>query len=166
MNIFSEGDEIKEILIEDVIRTEDNGKIILPTVGERKEGIDELTKEIIANDALALGPSLASKIHGVPQSSASKYSNGIDVSEDAKTRILSTKHNIADLATAKLMESLNLFDPTCIEKEKDRVLAASHLANIVEKMTAGGKNEGTKIELHMYAPKQRPLKEYEVIEVR
>lgn len=165
MKLFIDDEEIKEVTIEDVIKSEDNGRVILPTVGERREGKDELIKEIVANDALTLGPSIAAKIHGVPQSSASKYLNGQDVADDTKTRILDTKHRIGNIATTKLMESLNLFDPTCIEKETDRIKAAVGLASIVEKMNGNSKNEGTKIELHMYAPKQRPIKEFDVIEV-
>jgi hypothetical protein len=65
----------------------------------------------------------------VNQSTASKYADGKDISnDDVKTRVLANKHNIADLATAKLMESLNLFDPSTIEKPIDQIRAAGSIS--------------------------------------
>jgi hypothetical protein len=46
------------------LNLKDKGNIIIPTVGERGRGIDDITKEIIANDAIELGPSAAARIHG------------------------------------------------------------------------------------------------------
>ena len=166
MNIFSDDDDVKEVLIEDIVKSEDNGKIILPTIGDRGEGKDNLTKEIIAHDALVLGPSEAARIHGIDQASASRYKDGKDIADpDTRANVLATKNNIADKAIAKLMDSLNLFDPNLIEKPIDHAKSAAILAGVVEKMTQSGKNTGQQVILNLYAPKQRPMSEYQVIEV-
>ena len=163
MKLLIEDDEIieKPILVE----SNDRGLVIRDRTGERGEGKDELTKEIIANDALIFGPSSAAKIHGVPASSASKYKDGLDLKEDTRSRVLDRKSGIADSAVNKLLESLELFNPSDIEKPLDQVRAAQSLATIVEKMTPNSKQGENEIHLHLYAPKQRPLKEYAVIDV-
>jgi hypothetical protein len=168
MEIFSEDIEIKEITIEDVIQSNDLGKVIIKgeNVGKRNEGESDLVKEITAIDALTIGASEAARINGVPQSSASKYSDGKDIADDeTRARVNQHKYNIADTATAKLMETLGLFDPNGIEKQTDIIRAAQGLATIVEKISDKGKNSGNEIHLHMYAPKQKSLDKYKVIDV-
>lgn len=147
------------------IISEDKGLVIISKVGERGIGKDELTKEIIANDALVVGPTLAAQIHNVNISTASKYKDGLDVKEETRKVILNKRNGIADTAVDKLMESLQMFEPSDIEKPLDRIRAAHSLASIVEKMTPNSKTGDNEIHLHLYAPKQRPLKEYDVIEV-
>src|SRR5678809_1042242 len=117
MNIIVPEEEVREISIEEAIKSNDSARIVIKgeNVGKRNEGEEELVKQIIAHDAITLGASRAAEIHGVPQSSASKYKDGLDIKdEDIKADILATRHNIADKATAKLMQALDLFDPTCI----------------------------------------------------
>src|ERR1700752_394245 len=130
MNIIVPDEEVKEITIEDAIKSIDSARIIIKgeNVGKRKEQEEELTKQIVAHDAIALGPSEAARIHGVPQSSASKYRDGLDIKdEDIKADILATRHNIADKATAKLMQELDLFDPACFDKQSELIKAAGTL---------------------------------------
>lgn len=168
MELLIDEEEIKEITLDNFINPNDNAKITIigENVGKRDEGKDDIVKEIIANDALMLGPSRAAELHGIPQSSASKYSNGQDIAdEDTRSRVLGRKYDIAELATAKLMNALELFDPNAIEKPRDLINAASALSNIVDKVSGQGKG-GNKIELHLYAPKQNDIRKYgDVIDV-
>jgi len=167
MNIIVTKEELQEISIEDAIKSNDKSQIIIKGEfqGDRGKGRDELTKEIIAHDAIALGASRAAEIHGIEKPSASRYSNGHDIKdEDSKAGILAARHNIADKATAKLMQALDLFDPSCIEKHVDIVKSASMLANIVDKVT-GKNNQGNAVQLILHGPKQININSYEVIDV-
>jgi hypothetical protein len=164
MKLLIDDSEIEVKPVE--IKTEDKGLVIISRVGERKEGRDELTKMIIAHDTINLGSSLAAKIHGVAESSASKYGSGLDIKDSViRDGILAKRNGIADSAVSKLIESLSLFDPSEIEKPLDQIRAAQSLATIVEKMTPNSKQGDNEIHLHLYSPKQRPMKEYEVIDV-
>lgn len=169
MNIFIDDNEVEEKLISDVVKSFDTAIITIKgeNVGKRDEGKDDLTKEIIANDAIVLGSQVASRIHGVPQSSASKYKDGLDIADDdTRTRVLATRHNIADTAVAKLMETLNMFRPDAIDKQVDVIKSASMLAGIVEKISVkDGKNGGNEVHLHLYGPKQNKIDRYETIDV-
>lgn len=168
MDIFSEDVEIEEIKIEDVIKSNDKGLTIIKgeNQGKRGEGQIDIVKEITAIDALTIGANKAAEINGVDQASASRYSDGKDIANDeTRARVLATKYNIADTATTKLMETLGLFNPADIEKPNDLVRAAHGLATIVEKVNGNGKGSGNEIHLHMYAPKQKDIDKYKVIDV-
>lgn len=168
MEIFNNDSEIKEITIDDIIKSNDKAVITIKgeNVGKSGEDRDNLVKEITAIDALEVGASKAALINGVPQSSASKYSDGKDIEDDeTRARVMQHKYHIADTATAKLMETLGLFDPTGIEKQTDIVKAAASLASIVEKVSSKDKNNGNEIHLHLYAPKQNKINSYQVIDV-
>lgn len=169
MEIINYDEEIKEILIEDIIKSNDKGKIIIKgeKVGKSGEHRDDLTKELAAYDSMNLGPSKSSEIHSVPVSSASKYSDGKDISDDdTRSRVLGVRHNIADKAVAQLMDTLNLFDPTAIEKQTDIIKSAAMLASIVEKVTVNSnRNGGNEVHLHLYGPKQNKIDKYEVIDI-
>lgn len=164
MKAITKEKEIEEVLIEDLIKSNDRGIIIPDNKGKRNEGKDELTKELIAMDAIDLGPSRAAEIHNIPQSSASKYADGKDVSEETRTKILDKKHQIGNLAVSKLMESLNLFEPSEIEKPLDHIRAARDLATISEKL-AGNSKSGNLV-IHFHPPNQKTEDQYEVIEVK
>jgi hypothetical protein len=166
MKMIIDDSEIELKEIKDI--THDHGKVIVKheDQGKRHEAIPEIVKEIAAYDSLAIGSSKSAEINGVPQSSASKYGDGKDISdEDTKARIMSTKYNIADTAITKLMETLDLFNPQDIEKPNDIIKAAGQLAGIVEKVSAKEREGGNQVHLHLYGPKQRALSSYEVIEV-
>lgn len=168
MKVLIDDSELQEILISDIVKSDDKAivKIKGGNVGKRDEGVEDIRKEIIAHDAIIYGPAKAAEIHGVPQSSASKYKDGKDIDdEDTRARVLNERHNIADVAVSKLMDTLGLFNPENIEKESDKVRAAQSLATIVEKMTPSGKGEGTQIKLILYAPKSRAIEKYDVIDV-
>lgn len=166
MKLLLDDSEIEEITIDSLDNPNDKGIVITSKVGERSTGKSDLVKEITAIDTIELGSKIAGEINGLPQSSASKYGSALDVGDETtRLNILSRKHNIADKAIASLMDTLELFDPNGIEKQTDIIKAASQLASIVEKVTDPGKNAGNKIELHLYAPKPRPIKEYATIDV-
>lgn len=169
MNIIVQEEDLKEITIEDAIKSNDRAQIIIKGeyVGKRHEGVGDIEKEIVAHDALTLGATRAAAIHNVPQSSASKYKDGLDIAnEETRARVLTTRHSIADLATTKLMESLNLFNPNAIEKQEDLVRASASLANIVDKIAGNDKNKGgPTVQLILYGPKQAPVSKYKVIDV-
>jgi hypothetical protein len=168
MELIIDEEEIKEITLDNFINPNDHAKIIIPKDNSR-EGIpnrDDLTKEIIAYDAIALGPKVAGEINGVDISSAARYEKGEHIAnEDSKARILTKKYDIADVATTKLMDALGLIEVRDIEKPLDKIRAASMLSNIVEKVTERSDKGGNTIQLHLYAPKQREVSKYEVIDV-
>jgi len=163
MNIFLDDTELKEIKPFDP--TEDKGLVILDQTGKRGEEISDIVKEITALDSIQLGSLVASKINGVPQSSASKYGNGKDIgNNEARMRILSTKYEIEDTAVTKLMETLHLINPHEVEKTRDKIALISGLSNLVDKIS-GKTEEGPKqVHLHLYAPNQKVEKDYETID--
>lgn len=167
MDIFSNDIEVEEIKIEDIIISNDKGLSIIKgeNVGKRGPDHSEIVKEIAVIDALTSNENKAAEINGVKQESINGWKNGEHVDEETRARINQTKYNIADTATAKLMEALDLFDPNTIEKHTDIVRAAQGLATIVEKVNGNNKNSGNEIHLHMYAPKQKSIDKYKVIDV-
>lgn len=165
MNIFLDETELEEI--KPIAPTEDKGLVINPEVGKRGEGNSDLVKEVVALDSILLGPSEAARINGVPQSSASKYADGKDIEDaETRTRIIATKNGIEDLAVTKLMETLNMLDPSDMEKPRDKIALMTGLSNLVEKVSsAKNEKEGAKqVHLHLYAPNQKQESHYKVIE--
>ena len=168
MNLFIEDEEIKEVKIEDILgKSKDNGIVIRNKQGEsRGKETPDIQKEIIAHDAIESGnvTKLAKEI-GLTQPGVEGYTNGMNLPEEARNRVLAHKHDIADLAISKLMDSLNLFDPNALDKQIDIVKSASMLANVVDKVTSKEGGKGNQVILNLYAPKQRQLDSYSVIEV-
>lgn len=164
MNIFLTEEELVEI--KPLEETKDKGLVINPAVGKREDNNIDLVKEITALDTLSIGSVAASKINGVPQSSASKYSNGKDISNiDARARINSAKYEIEDTAVSKLMETLQLINPHEIEKTRDKIALISGLSSLVDKISGNNDKEGkVQVTLNLYAPNQRKENEYETIE--
>ena len=165
MKLLIDDSEIEVKPVE--IISNDKGLVIRPRTGEnRGPNRDELTKEILAHDALEIGVRAAGRINGASKSALSEYSNGNDIKDtEIRDGILAKRNGIADHAVNKLIESLSLFDPNEIEKPLDQVRAAQSLASIVEKMTPIGKNGDGEIHLHLYSPKQRHMKDYDTIDV-
>jgi hypothetical protein len=166
MKIFLKDDELDEIDPLEEINKSDKAIIHNPTVGKRSEGEDELRKEIIGNDAIEIGPTKAAEIHGVSISQASRYSNGMDLKDkDAQIRMLARRNDITDIATLKLMDTLNLINVKPEMKVRDKIAVATGLANIVDKI--GGKKEEIKpqVHLHLYGPNEKKETDYNVIDV-
>jgi len=167
MNLFIEDEEIEEIKIEDLFKSKDKGVVIKNRQGEsRGEEIPDLQKEIIAHDTLESSGKSAALVHGNTDQSANGYARGENLPEDARNRVLAHKHDIADLAISKLMDSLNLFDPNALDKQIDIVKSASMLAGVVEKISGKTDSKGNQVTLNLYMPKQKSLESYNVIEVR
>ena len=156
-------EELEELTIESSIQSNDNAIVIQDRQGQRGPNLSEQQKEIIANDANSIGPTEAARIHGVTQSSASRYANGENVSPETAARILDAKHEIRDIATTKLLQALNLIDPTDVEN-KDLPRVASQLSQIVERLEDKS-NKNSTVELHLYAPQQKKVNQYAIIDV-
>lgn len=170
MNLFIDDSEVEEKLISDVVKSFDKAIITIKgeNSGKRGEEIDPITKEIIAIDAITIGVNKAAEIHGVNHSVSSKLHDGINLEKnpEIKTRVLQTRHNIADTATTKLMETLELFNPADVEKPIDKIKSASMLAGIIEKVSSkDNKNGGNEVHLHLYGPKQKHMNDFQVIDV-
>jgi len=166
MKLFIQDDEVIEQRIEDTLKSPDNGVVIKSQVGIKiGENRSDLTKEITALDSLEIGATKAGEINGVPQSSASKYAVGKDIADDeTRVRVLNIRNQISDMATSKLMDTLDLFDPTDIEKPRELIAAARDLSTIVEKISGKGEKD-QQVHLHMYMPNQNKVEKYEVIDV-
>jgi hypothetical protein len=166
MNIFMEDDDLKEIPA--VPPSEDLGRVIVPTQGKREEEISILQKEIAALDAQLIGPTEAARIHDVSIPSASKWSNGKDMGkeDEVRSRILSRKFDIQDTAVTKLMETLDILDPSDLVKTREKVMVINSLGNLVDKMTARNEVPAAAVHLHMYMPNQKAITDYgKVIDV-
>lgn len=146
--------------------------------GEGNNNIDPLTKELIAIDGAFVPFSNktqndVARIHGVKQSEVSYLSRGYDrsnvderkVDEDLHTSINKTKFGIIDVATTKLMETLDLFEPSALE-QKHLPDAAVKMASVVERLEGRGNiSNAPNVQFHLYAPRARREEDYEVIEV-
>lgn len=166
MEIISYDEEIKEILIEDIIKSNDNGKVIIKGEIKRKEErADPITKEIAAIESINYGSRVAEEITGVDDRMARRYANGEYLPEESRVKVLAIKNNIADKAVAQLMDTLNLFDPTAIEKQTDIIKSAAMLAGIVDKVSGNSSKNGNEVHLHLYGPKQNKVEQYPIIDV-
>ena len=164
MKIFLEDDELEEI--KPISDSDDRGKVILPTIGKRGENLPTDIKEIIAIDTIEKGPTEAAAIHGVPISSASKYSNGLDIANpDARARVLGMRHQIHDLAIVKLMDTLNLIKPAAVVKPRDQITLMTGLTKVVDSMIDVKKEEKPQVHLHMWCPEQKTENDYPIIDV-
>jgi len=180
MNILIEESDVKEIPILPLPEIEiTTGRVIIPpALGRRPGTIDKthLEKEIIALDAnfSGLSQTEVARIHGVTQPEVSIHSRGVDrtnldgqnVDKEIRTLINQTKHKIADRATTRLMESLDLFNPSALE-QKDLPSAAMKMAGVVEKVTQGFEGDGNRlaVQFNIYAPRVRSEDSFQVIEV-
>lgn len=167
MKMFIDDNEIEELKIEDIVKSEDKGIVISRSnTGSKGKVNSELQKEFAAIDALELGIVKSGEINDVCFKSAALYEKGVHVDPDTKTNILNYKYQIEDKATTKLMETLNLFDPSDIEKPLDLIHAADRLSSIVERVSGKDKtNSGQQVHLHLYNPTQKKIDSYDVIDV-
>lgn len=169
MKIFLEEDELIEIdPLEDLCHN-DNAIIKTPNILNvtRGESRSDLIKEIIAIDSIDLGPTRASEIHGVSKNQATQYGNGLTIQdEDALARIHAHKHDIEDVAVAKLMNTLHMFNPEGnLKDENKRVDIANKLSQIVERIRGKEKDGAKTVVLHLHAPNQKKETDYNVIDV-
>ena len=158
------------------INNNGKGRVILPEVLGRREGSknkSDLEKEIISIDSALSGvrqKNLA-EIHNVSQAEVSIRSRAIDrtniegrkIDSEVLLRINQAKFNIADSATAKLMQTLDIFEPNQLE-QKNLPSAAVQLASVVDKMS-GERDSGSNINFVVFAPRMRSEDSFDVIEV-
>lgn len=163
MKFILEDDDIE--IIEPIRKTIDEGIVHLPTnTGNEVPRYTEEQKEKIANDVLNGMTGLeASKVYGVSQPLANSYARGESLTGDVRTRVLSKRYDIQDVAVTKLMDTLGLLDPAKL-RVKDQIQLMNGLAGVVDKMSEKGPIMPSKVELHLYAPNQKKESEYEVIE--
>lgn len=178
MKIFIDDEEIKEIPIFQVPTVIDGTIVIPDALGRKKDkpNKSQLQKEIIALDTVdsRLSQKSLAQIHGITQTEVSIHGRAIDRSNidgrksdnELKDLINAKKYSIADAATSRLMESLDLFNPTALD-QKDLPAAASKMAAIVERVTQGfeGAQTGPQILFQVYAPRTRSEDTYDVIVV-
>jgi hypothetical protein len=62
------------------------------------------------------------------------------------------------------MDTLNLLDPSDIEKPRDKIALMAGLSNLVDKISSNEKEGARSVHLHLYAPKQKAEADYNVIE--
>lgn len=162
MKIFLDPED--EVEIKPVLESDDKGLVILPTPIIKPERHSDLQKELAAIDALDTSIRDAESVHGIARSSVARYANGEGLSEDSQTRVMAHKYQIQDTAVAKLMQTLDLLDPTDLAKPRDKIALMTGLSQLIER-TSGKNGEGNKtVHLHLYGPQQKKEKDYEVIE--
>lgn len=170
MKVYRGSDEPK--IIKPLNDSDDNSIAIIQgeNEGKHRPGADEKrsdeVKEIIAEDVMTLGAREASLVHGVSERTAYAYSNGKQMGEESKARVLDQKHEIKNLALTKLMSTLNLLDPEAVEKEKDRVAIMTGLSKVVDVMEGREVKEGAKVlHLHLYDPGRKKEADYKTLDV-
>ena len=177
MKILIDDEEIQEIPVLPMPSIDKSGVVIMPAKIGRKSGGEnkpKLEKELIALDATLsdIPQTQLAKIHSVSQTEVSLHSRAIDRStiDDRKTDIElkglinQKKYKIADQATAKLMQSLDLFQPEYLD-QKDLPSAAAKMASIVEKVASNFETPGSQVTFNVYTPRARDESSFEVIEV-
>lgn len=141
----------------------------------RKEGGNnktELEKEIIALDAIGNNQKAVAAVHGVTQTEVSIHSRAVDRSnlegqqtnEELKTVINQRRYNIADKATSRLFETLDLFNPENIESHKLPAAAAA-LATVVDKIAPADNGNTQNVIFQVFSPRMVKEESFEVIEV-
>jgi predicted transcriptional regulator len=154
------------------------GEIRIPEILGRPKGgknLSDLTKELIAYESVnsPLTQKQIAAIHGVTEATVNHLSQGYNTTnidtrkenEDIKAVLNERKYNIADKATAKLMQSLDLFEPTSLE-QLDLPGAALKMASVVQKISENfAEHNNNNIQFIVYAPRMRSESSYETIEV-
>jgi predicted transcriptional regulator len=180
MKILVEDKDIKIDDLSDLLNTSDKSLIKIkgqgPHIGEgRKEEIPTLIKELVAIEGAAgnISQKEIADIYGVTQSTVSHLSNGkkgtnsdSPIDEDLKETTDRVKHKIENAAVAKLMSTLDLFDPHGLEGQMEVITAATKLAGVVEKIKGRNSEKGdNNVHLHLYQPRMKKVTDFEVIEV-
>lgn len=146
--------------------------------GRGKE-IDELTKEFIAIDSASASltkdvtQSEIANIYGVTQTTVSHLGQGklgtgddANVDESLKNKVARVRDNIEESATSKLLATLDLFNPNGLEDQNQIINAAQKMASVVEKIR-GNKDSrtGPQVQVILYQPRMKEVKDFDVIEV-
>jgi hypothetical protein len=166
MKIFRERKEAEEI--KPVGESTDKGKVVTPSKPDptKNKDLSDTVKGMIAVDALTSTIREASIIHGMSETAVHNLTKTTPEGQEVRAIQLMRRHEIADVATAKLMQTLDLLSPHEIDKETDKITVIQGLSKVLEKMNGDNKEQGSRtVHLHLYAPNQRSEKDYEVINV-
>jgi hypothetical protein len=167
MRIFRESEEKEEIppIKEEKLNPEDKGLVKMPVNPRERAPVPNDVKELVAIDAAFMGNKKTSLLHGVPLKTVEDIAANTEAGQNARAMVTMAKHGIADLATAKLMQTLDLLSPHEINKEVDKISVIDGLSRVIHRM-GDKKEEGQKVvHLHLYAPNQKKEDDYPIIEV-
>lgn len=184
MKILIDDKEIKEIKIPSLPlpHVDEDGNISIANIIKEKDrgrngagNLTQLEKEIIAKDAIETGLSQndLAKVHGVSREAVSYISKGYDrtnvedrkVNEGVKEVIENSREKIANIATEKLLKTLEHFIPETLDM-KDKPGAAVKLASVIEKVSQGFNGEGSnRPQFIVFSPRVRNEREFDVIDV-
>lgn len=134
-------------------------------------------REIVAQAARVLPPIEVAHAFGITRRTASNLSRGVSsnsskgrqvVNEDLKEAVDKVEEDRTKAISGKaldiLMATLGDVDPSKIKSQQTKVKVAKDLAIIHEKMNGTGPQAGlTKVLI--YAPRQKDLKDYDIIDV-
>lgn len=163
MHIKLEDDDLNEIKPTDLLK-KSLDKAIITNPGVRGNAIPDLVKEITAIDAIDNGATKAARMGGITQQSVSGYVNGKHLPEEIRNKVLLVRHKIQDIASTKLLDTINLIDPKEAIKTSDKIAMMTGLAKVVD--TIGSEKEmPQQVHLHLYSPNQRKVEDYDVIDV-
>lgn len=117
------------------------GKVHVPAKLGRGEKVPRLVKELVAiHTNLGMNQSEAAKLNDISQTEVSRIERGVKGreydQEDEELKLIGqqAKHKIVDIATTKLMKSLNIFEPSAL-KQSELPGAAAKLAAVTEKLS-------------------------------
>lgn len=136
----------------------------------RTKTTDPLTVEMAALDmADGMRQTDVAKVYGISQESAHHYSEGKrsehgEADKDLELNIKDRKYQIHDKAVTKLMDTLNLFDPTACEDQKEVINAATKLAGVIDKLQTKEQNNQAPVQVMIYSPRLRESKDYKEVE--
>lgn len=168
MKIFTEKrkEESKEIKPVDK-ESEDKAIVKTPKSPSELPRIPDNVKELVAVDAVSLGIREAGILHGVSKSETQRLMHETEAGKLALAEKAVEKYQIANLATAKLMQTLGLLNPHDIEKERDKITVINGLSQVLDRLDDGKDKDkdGRAVHLHLYAPTMKKEENYQVVEV-
>lgn len=138
--------------------------------GESKTNVPQELREIIAEEkTLGTPSSILEKAFGVKPSTVSAYGRGENSLEGrVNPGLIRARNRVANKATEQLMSALESLSTRNLDtvKATDLSTIAKDMAQIADKMVpvAVDENKNT-IHVHLHAPKQGGLDDYEVIDV-
>lgn len=175
--IHTDEEIIEKKIVLPMPEIDDQGEVKVPEIlGRKKDShVSEGKKNLIAFDSVMsnLSQSDIARIHGTSQSLVSYTSQGFNATNidtrkkdpDVRQVLSETREKVATAASAKLLESLDLFNPTGLE-QKELPGAALKLSTVLEKASQGFTgNEGPKVSFIVMAPRMRKEEDYGMIDV-
>ena len=156
----------------------EHGEVLVPEIlGRKKDShVSDIKKSLIALDSVVSGLSQRdiARIHGTSQALVSSLSNGYNTpnidtrkpNEDVRAVISEARETVAKSASQKLMETLDIFDPSSLE-QKELPSAALKMSAVLEKASQGfnGSESGPKVAFIVMAPRMKKEEDYDMIDV-